>query len=240
MKHVLFLAIALNIFTGIGTAVGAEDDYEQTYVIFLNGERSGKEIVSEKTAGNGDLIAQSESELYISDGLETNRMAYETRMVLDGESMKPKTYILRYVSGSSGDHYEVTVQGDTVVRTLSRGGESTVATGDFKPDSVILDVNVYHQYDYVIRKYDMDKGGRQLFSDFIPVIGRDIPIALTYLGESSLPHRKSDLLTRKFQIEFIGLRNGTVTTDSDGRLVRLVMPEQNLEVVREDLLPANR
>ena len=55
---------------------------------------------------------------------------------------------------------------------------------------VILDFNVYHQYDYLIRKYDMKKRGRQVFANFIPVIGNDIPLAITFLDNEKLKNAK--------------------------------------------------
>jgi hypothetical protein len=36
----------------------------------------------------------------------------------------------------------------------------------------------------------------------------------------------------------VGLRAGNYSTDAKGRLVRLIMAEQGLEVVRKDLVPA--
>ena len=241
MNRITFAVFfAWNLLVNIGFAGELSDEYRQSYVIFINGERSGKEIVTENIAGNGDRLAQTENELYITDGLETNRMAYETRIILNGKTLQPKSYIYRYVSGSSRDHYEVTIQDDKITRTLTRGGETNVATEELKQDLVILDVNVYHQYDYLIKKYDEKKGGRQLFSDFIPVVGNYIPIALTYIGESKINYPKGTIEAKEYQIEFVNLRNGTVMTDTNGRLLRLVMPGQDLEVVREDLLPANR
>lgn len=236
MKRMLLMVLALNFVAGWGAAGEEEAGYAQTYIIFLEGAKAGKESVSEKIAGNGDRIAQSESEIFVNDGMETRRMAFETRMVLDGKSWTPRSYLFRYTSGNTGDHYEVDIQGDQITRSLTRGSETSIASGKFGPDSVILDINVYHQYDYLVHKYDFGKGGRQLFADYIPVIGNDIPVALTFLEESGLKSVKGELRTKEFKIEFVGLRNGTVVVDGNGRLVRLIIPDQKLEVVREDLL----
>ncbi len=239
-SRIAFAIFAWSFMACTGFASELQDEYTQTYVVFIDGERSGKEIVTESVAGNGDRLAQTENELYVTDGLETNRMAYTTRIVLDGKSLQPKSYMYRYVAGSARDHYEVTIQGDTITRTLSRGGAISSANTEFKKDCILLDINVYHQYDYLIQRYDEKKGGRQLFSDYIPVIGDYIPLALTHLGDSTMRHAKGTIDVKEYQVEFVGLRTGTVLTDKSGRLVRLVIPNQNLEVVREDLLPANR
>jgi hypothetical protein len=240
MKTLTLIAVAA-ILTGL--TVRAEEDgkeYKRTYVIFIHGERVGKETVTESSAGNGDRIARTESEMYISDGLETNRMAFETRIVVEGKSLKPKSYMFRYVSGDSRDHYEVEVDGNTIVRTLSRSGATHVTTEDLREDAVIVDINVYHQYDYLIQKYDRKKGGRQVFSNFIPIVGNYIPVALTYLSESKLKYSKGEIPLQEYAVEFTGLQSGTLFADEKGRLVRLLMPDQALEVVREDVVPANR
>jgi len=240
MKTTILIILTILLFGILSTAEETVDTYTQNYIIFINGERSGKETVTEDVAGNGDRLAQTETEIYITDGIETNRMAYATRIILDSNSLQPKSYMSRYVSGNSRDHYEVHIQGSKVVRNLTRGGATSVATVELREDAVILDINVYHQYDYLIYKYDQKKGGRQVFSDYIPVIGNYIPVALTYLGDSSLKYSRGEIKLKEYQVEFVGLRNGAILADSNGRLVRLVMPAQNLEVIREDLVPANR
>jgi hypothetical protein len=240
MKILIMLILAFNGFSGLGIADDGEVDYSQTYIIFIDGARAGKETVTERTDDKGNRIVESENEIYLTDGLETNRMAYTTRMVLDGKSLKPKSYVYKYATGNTGDSYEVSIQGDSITRTLYRGGEASDATASFQPDTVILEYNVYHQYDYVLQKYDSKIGGRQLFSDFIPVVGSHIPIALTFIGASNLPIKNGTLPVKKYRIEFVGIRSGTVTSDSSNRLISLEMPDENLEVVRDDILPANR
>ncbi len=240
MKKILLLITVFSGLTGAAFAGEEKIEYSQTYIIFLDGSRAGKETVTERINSSGELVAESENELYVTDGLETKRMAYTTRMVLNKKSYKPKSYLYQYLTGNTGDSYEVIVEGDEITRTLNRRGETSVATAQFLPDTVILDYTVYHQYDYLAKKYDDKKKGRQLFSNFLPVIGNDIPIAFTYIGDSKLTNIRGNLPVKNYTIEFVGLRQGTVTMDKNGRLVRLVMPDQDLEVVREDVLPANR
>jgi hypothetical protein len=240
MKILIVLILAFNGFCGLGIADDGKVDYSQTYIIFIDGARAGKETVTERTDDKGNLIVESENEIYLTDGLETNRLAYTTRMILDGKSLKPKSYEYKSATGNTGDSCEVLIEGDSITRTLSKGGDTSVATDSFQPDTVFLDANVYYQYDYVLQKYDSKTGGRQLFSDFIPIIGSHIPIALTFIGASNLPIKNETLPVKQYQVEFVGIRSGTVTSDSDNRLIRLEMPDENLEVIREDVLPANR
>jgi hypothetical protein len=216
-------------------AGGAAPGYTQSYVILIRGAVAGSETVSEKTDAAGDRVCVSEHDLILSDGLEAKRMAFTTRMVRDRDTLAPKSYRYEYADGVSGDFYEVVIQGNQATRTLKRSGVTNEVAAPFGPDTVLLDFNVYHQYDYLIRKYDMKKGGRQVFSDFVPLIGRDIPMAVTYQGESSLETEKAPVPVRNFQVEFVGISTGRLSADRDGRLVRLILSSQDLEVVRKDV-----
>ena len=62
-------------------------------------------------------------------------------------------------------------------------------------------------------------------------------LAPPFQGNADLETGKKTLPVRNYMIEFVGIWTGSVTTDLAGRLVRLVIPAQDLEVVRKDLLP---
>ena len=121
MKKTLLFALALNVICNLGTAEEKPAGYSQAYVIFINGARAGKETVTETIEGNGDRVARSESEKVISDGLEKNRIAHSTQMVLDNNSLKPRSYHFKYLTGTSGDSCEVDILGNDITRTLIRG-----------------------------------------------------------------------------------------------------------------------
>lgn len=183
------------------------------------------------------MVSTSESEIFINDGLETKRMAFVTRMVLSKRNMGPISYSLKYTSGESKDWYEVTVKASQATRVLGRGGRASELTTMLQPDAVILDFSVYHQYDYLVRKYDFKRGGRQSFHNFIPIIAAEIPMALTQVENSNLQHVKGTIPVRNFKIDFVGIWAGNFSVDKDGRLVRLTIREQDLEIVRKDLAP---
>ncbi len=236
MRGLLSLWIGSLLALGSGNAGGIAGNYSQTYAILIKGEVAGHESVMEKTAENGDLVVTSEHDLMITDRLETKRMAFSTRMVLAKGSLKPISYLYKYAAGDAGDFCEVVVKDSQLTRVLNRGGRISEVTVPFKPEMVILDFSVYHHYDYLIRKYDVRKGGRQLFLDFVPPVGDAIPVALTMQEAATLDRGKEKLPVSIFLVEFVGIYTGIVTADKDGRLVRLVIPAQDLEVVRKDLL----
>jgi len=232
---VLWLSVACLLRTG--SSPPAAPQYSQTYTVLIKGVPCGTETATEEWGKDGNLVASSQSEIFITDGMEMKRLAFVTRMVLSKSNLTPISYSYKYTSGESKDGYEVTVKDGRIRRVLTRGGHPSEVTVPLLGDVTILDFNVYHQYDYLIRKYDVKKGGRQSFHNFIPLIGNEMPLAITQLEDTNLENAKGTLPVRNFKIEFVGIWTGTVSTDKSGRLVRLVLREQNLEVVRKDLLP---
>jgi hypothetical protein len=235
--------LLLPLLAGIprpATASDAAPTYSQSYAIFLKGVPAGAEKITETTEKDGSLLAVSEHEILISDGLETKRMAFITTMRLAKGNLAPLYYSYKYTSGDVRDYYEVNVKNGQISRLLNRSGRITEVTAPLQPGLVILDFSVYHQYDYLIRKYDLRKQGRQSFHNFIPLIGSEIPLALTYLGESKLDWPGGVMVVRNFKIEFVGIWNATFSADGHGRLVRLLSPVQDLEVVRKDLIATER
>jgi hypothetical protein len=212
-------------------------DYTQSYTIFIKGSTAGTEKVKETTEKDGSVLAVSEHELLISDGLETKRMAFTTSMRLAKESLAPVHYSYKYTSGEAGDFYEVNVKDGRITRLLSRGGRTNEVSVPVQPGQVILDFSVYHQYDYLVRKYDFKKAGSQTFPNFIPLIGSDMPLQLTFVGDGKLDSPSGPIAVRNFKVEYVGHWGAAFSMDSNNRLVRLAAPGQELEVVRTDLVP---
>jgi hypothetical protein len=209
----------------------------RTYVILIDASRAGLEKVTEDTDEHGNVIFSSEHEMFISDGMEVKRLAFTTTMILSKADHVPLRYSCKYTSGETQDSYDLTVDNGEIKRNLTRAGHSSEATGIMKPGTVIADFNVYYQYALLTRPYDSKTGGRQVFQDYIPLIGNEIPVALTQLEPSTLSSAKLSIPVRNFSLEFVGILTGTLSIDAEGRLVRLSVPRQHLQVVRQDLLP---
>jgi hypothetical protein len=207
--------------------------YAQTYEVFLRGQLAGTEVVSERTDKNGNLISSSEHDLLVSDGLETKRVAFTTELTLAKGSRAPVRYELRYTSGESHDSCVVTTAGNLLVRTLIRGSRKSEATTTMQPAMVIVESNVYHLYEQLVRKYDVKRGGRQILQAYLPPVGADIPAALTLLGEEDVATPAGMIRARNFKFEFVGLANALLSVDKSGRLIRFANPELELEVIRK-------
>ncbi len=231
------LLLCLLSLAGILPQTAPSPLYAQTYAVFIRGMAAGTETVSESTDKDGNRVVSSHHELLVNERSETKRLAFETTEVLARDTVVPMSYSYKYLSGNTKDYYDVTIKGGKISRVLSRGGNTSEATAVMQPGMVILDFNVYHQYDMLSHLYDFKKGGRQIFNDFIPVIGTFIPLAVTWIEDSTLQFGKGSIPVQNFKVEFVGVRAGNFSTDMKGRLVRLIMRDQDLEVVRKDLVP---
>lgn len=231
------LILCISLLAGASFQAELAPLYTQTYSIFIHGSLAGTETVTERADKDGNRVCSSQHDMLVTDGLETKRMTFETTTVLAKDTLTPMRYLYKFVSGDAKDSYEVTIKNGKITRVLSRGGNISESTTDLQPDTVILDFSVYHQYDVLARLYDFKKKGRQTFSDFIPVIGNELQVAVTWLEDSKLDYGKGSISVRNFKIEFVGVRTGNFSTDMNGRLVRLLMREQDLEVLRQDLVP---
>ncbi len=234
MTTLLFCLLCLSGWYGQEPPDGV---YSQTYAIFIRGTLAGTETVREQIEKDGSLVCSSQHEMLVTDGLEIKRLAFETKSVFDKNTPVPREYSFQYTSGDTRDYCELTIKDGKINRVLSRGGNLIESTDELLPGTVILDFNVYHQYDLLPRLYDFKKGGRQLFTIFIPVIGSGLPLAITRLEDGNLDYGKGTIPVRNFKIEIVGVRTGNFSTDTNGRLVRIIMREQDLEVVRKDLVP---
>ena len=231
MNSVCFVWLVLLSFVSSAEALNPASSYSQSYTILIKGSLAGSETVAESTSDAGDLISKSDHEIFVTDGLETKRMAFSAKMILGKGTGNPISYVYRYTTGDIGDSYEVAINNNIITRRLTRGGHTSEISIPAPPNMVILDFNVYHQYDYLIRKYDVKKGGRQLFADFVPLIGNDIPVAL----DEDLSLEKGSTRAKYYRVEFVGIWSGSLYVDPEGRLLRLSIPSQDLEVVRKDL-----
>jgi hypothetical protein len=232
--------LRLVILLGLAFPLRASDttpSYSQSYTIIIKGVQVGSESVKESADKEGNRVSSSAHEILVTDGLETKRMAFETEMVLEKGSSTPSRYLCRYTSGASRDWYEVKIKGNRITRVLNRGGHAGEVSASWTPDTVLVDFSVYHHYDYLVRRYDSKKGGRQEFKNFIPVIGTEIPLLLTRLADSTLEIGDAGVPVRNFRVDFTNIFSATLSVDKAGRLVRLTVPEQDLLVVRTDLVP---
>ncbi len=95
------------------------------------------------------------------------------------------------------------------------------------PQIVVLDNNLYYQYAVLARLYDWDKKGAQTFSVLVPQELTPGTVTVESLGSQEVDGKKLDELSVKTEDLEVDLYL------EGQRLVRIVAPGSNAEILRE-------
>jgi hypothetical protein len=201
----------------------AMSDDKGKFVISVNGVPVGTEDFSIARAGN-DWIARGTTELH--SGQDTSRITGELR--LNG-SVQPLQYMCSTGTGKKATS-TTTFAGSTAQITLDLGDGKKPIRQDFTFTApvIVLDNNLYHQYEILARAYNWKAGGAQTFAVFIPQ--EQAPGTIT--AEAGAPvtvdgAKYEELTMRTPDLEV------TLYLDAAHRLMRLVVPASKAEIRRQ-------
>jgi len=112
------------------------------------------------------------------------------------------------------------------------------ATAQTDANAVILENNVWHQYQFLINRYDKQKGGAQSFKAFVPSIMQTLSVSLE-LRDSRARFNQNQQSASLQRIDYYRLKVTDrllldVLTDTNGKLIYVRVPSQHSEVVREE------
>ncbi|MGI8655297.1 MAG: alpha/beta hydrolase family protein [Pyrinomonadaceae bacterium] len=113
------------------------------------------------------------------------------------------------------------------------------ATAQTDAGAVILENNVWHQYQFLIKRYDKQKGGAQAFKAFVPSIMQTLPVSLELRTSllsisSSGTGAATTQLVDYYRLHVAGGLAMDILTDAGGKLIYVRVPKQRAEVVREE------
>jgi uncharacterized protein YaiE (UPF0345 family) len=196
-----------------------------TFKILVNGQQLGKEEFSIAPGGGpGDWVARGDSQITAADGAKTS-----------------VTGTLEFRADGTPVRYEWSTQGAKKAgATVAFNGPVAsieLHVGDARPFTqqltfsspqiVILDNNLYYQYAVLAHLYDWQKKGPQTFSVLVPQELTPGTITVESLGTQDVDGKKLDELTVKTEdLEVDVYLEGP-------RVVRIVAPSSNAEIVRE-------
>jgi hypothetical protein len=201
----------------------ALSDDKGKFVITVNGAAVGTEDFSIVRAGN-DWIARGTTELHT--GPDVSRVTGELK--LNG-SVQPLQYVC-----STGTGKKITsttmFAGAKAHITLDLGEGKAPIRQDFTfaAPVVVLDNNLYYQYEILARAYDWKAGGVQTFAVFIPQ--EQAPGTIT--AESGAPMTIDGVKYEQLTMRTPDLEV-TIYLDSAHRLMRLVVPASKAEIRRQ-------
>ena len=196
-----------------------------TFKILVNGQQLGKEEFSIAPGGGpGDWVARGDSQITAADGTKTS--------VTGTLEFRPDGTPVRYEWSTQGAKKAgATVAFNGPVASIElHVGDARPFTQQLtfsSPQIVILDNNLYYQYAVLAHLYDWQKKGPQTFSVLVPQELTPGTITVESLGTQDVDGKKLDELTVKTEdLEVDVYLEGP-------RVVRIVAPSSNAEIVRE-------
>jgi hypothetical protein len=187
---------------------------------------------------NGQAMGKEEFEIASSGG---NWVAHGNSEITAPQGVTKVTGTLTARPDGTPEHYDWSTQGaKKASATISFNAD--VATAELHMDGarpytqqftfnspmvVILDDNMYHQYQILAALYDMEKKGPQTFAVLVPQELTPGVVTVESLGKQDVDNKKMEELRVKTEDNEIDLY-------LDGnKLMRLVAPAANAEVVRD-------
>lgn len=193
------------------------------FKILVNGQPAGTEEFS-LSANGGNWIARGNAEIQTPQG---------ATHVTGNLELRPDGSPVRYewtIQGAKKASSTIVFNGATAnVELRMEGARPYTQQFTFNSDQVVvLDNNMYDQYAILARLYDWDKKGAQTFSVIVPQEMTPGSVTVESLGkqDAGSGEKLEQLRVKTEDIEINLLVDGR-------RLVRIVSPSANAEIVRE-------
>jgi len=219
----LFASVAASAHPDISSAFTPD---KGSFKIMVNGAQMGKEDFDiSPSGGGGDWIARGESQISAADGSKTS-VTGTLEFRADGTPV-------RYdwsTQGAKKASATISFNGPIASIELHVGNARpfTQQLTFGSPQIVILDNNLYYQYAVLAHLYDWRKKGSQTFSVLVPQELTPGTITVQSLGSQDVDGKKLDELSVKTEDLEVD-----VYLDGSGRLMRIVAPSSNAEIVRQ-------
>lgn len=224
---------AMLLLTSTAPCAGPASEVGKFY-LFLQGQSFGSETYRITKDEAGKVTATSESEMLMLEGDLQNRLAFTSRLVMDGQTLNPTYYEYRF-KGGRNDGYEVTFDGLQATRKLILNGTVTSKPATLEhPGVLILDYNIYHHYQLLLDRYDQKKKGKQSFSNFVPLVGDEVEITVTQNGDVPLIINQKTIPTINYTIDFPMNYGADIWATKEGRIVKIRMKQNSIEALREE------
>jgi len=193
------------------------------FKILVNGQPAGKKEFEINSSG-GNWLAHGNSEIQTPQGATKITGSLTTRA--DGT---PEHYDWS-TQGAKKASAAIAFNADVATAELHMDGARPY-TQQFtfnSPNVVILDDNMYHQYQILANLYDMDKKGAQTFAVLVPQELTPGNVTVEWLG-------KQDVDNKKMEAMRVRTDDNEIDLYLDGsKLMRLVAPAANAEVIRDN------
>lgn len=208
--------VLATLVAGVTFAQEARIVDEGLYLMF-----SGKDkIGTEHSTLRSDNSVISEVELSIMG----RQIKFDVALQYEGK--RPVKYQLNQAPGIT-----LTAQFENDKVTVTAPGRSQELT--LKDGTVVLENNVFGHYCILLQRYELSKGGKQAFPILVPSVMQALEAVVEHKGATEQMVNQQLVKLHQFQVLLAGMVAINITTDENLRLVKIDIPSQNIELIRE-------
>jgi alpha-beta hydrolase superfamily lysophospholipase len=222
--------LALAVAAPPASAQAPESQGPTGYMIFVRGVPVGREEVTVRSTGNGTAITGS------------SRLAPPVDLVLErGEVVyhqdgSPASLSVQGTSNAAPLSLTTSFENGTAVTRGSQGRQTVDVSHPFTPGSVVLANGFFGSYAGLAMRLESASAGTIIPAYLAPAGG--VQIRVNAVGADRMQVATRTFVVRRFDVSVLdatGEVPASLTTMPDGTLLRLTVPSEALEILREDL-----
>jgi pimeloyl-ACP methyl ester carboxylesterase len=214
-----------------GQTAAAQAGAESNFTVFLQGVPIGTERTTVASAPDSHTITGSGGV-----GAPLNVQTIRLEMKYDGE-WKPIELTLEAIIAGRRNTLNTKFAGTLATSAITQGELTTTKTDTVAPDAIVLPNPFFSAYEALSARLGTAKPGSELRAYLAPQA--EIAIHYATVSEERIQTPGRTIVARRHTASF-ATANGPVVVEiwgeqDTGRLLRLRIPAQQLEVVRQDL-----
>ncbi|MEE8257386.1 MAG: hypothetical protein V3R60_05790 [Acidobacteriota bacterium] len=240
--HPIGKASALGLFVAVSILfvaprLGAQESPPPTfsrdegvYVVYRNGQVMANEKF--RIVARGRTIEAKGETTITNPANSSQTLPKSTAELTLDSSWNLSSYKWRQ-TGLKQSRIDLTFKANLIEARVRRAGSKTKLRQFLLPANiVILDNNFMHHFALLLYRYDMARGGSQLFQVFVPQEVRPGLLNVQFLGTETIELGGQSVLLGRYKVQTESLALD-VWADEKRQLRRLSFPAEGIEVIRQ-------
>lgn len=224
------------VVTAFATTLAVADASTTVYRIRAAGAEIGKETVSREADGDSGTRLLGTTEIAVAPGV-TIALRQDTRLDPEGRVLSYRVVVAapngetRIDAEPAEGEWKLRASGASIPET-----EKTVAT---KGEARLLDNNFPSHLDLLTRSLAIEPGEVESFVAVVPQVLQGLTATVRRLPDGGGAIDDELVTVRRHRLECAGLLLELESRPSDGALLRVSIPVQRIEMLREGYAPAS-
>lgn len=230
------------------------------FIIYYRGEEAGSETYGLYRLPDGMLLLESQCQLALPRGAGNYVFDYKVTELMSSD-YSPVQYDDVFTVNGLENYIHVKFQNGSAEYEALIAGQSMSRTDKVHPNCCLLEEAVYSLYIPLYKRYGLtgeERGtpkpgkksaknqdisataGKKAIPVYIPKSAAELNSSITYNGESTVPSPLGELKLKRYSVDLGGLQGSSVTVNQTGQLIKIQIPRQEIEVIRDfnyDLRP---